>query len=119
MLKRGITLPRYYRILVCFVICIILTIYNWFGTNNAPTDITENSSVTENSSAAENSQAAEESNMAESNAKLYIINFSTREYHLPDCSELEKSENENIRELTGTVEQLEKMAFTACQSCKP
>lgn len=49
----------------------------------------------------------------------YVLNTSSRKYHLPDCSGLEKMNPDNRKEYTGTAEELTEMGYTPCGSCEP
>ena len=49
----------------------------------------------------------------------YVLNTSSRKFHLPDCSGLEKMNPDNRKDYTGTAEELMEMGYTPCGSCEP
>lgn len=47
----------------------------------------------------------------------YILNTSSRKYHLPSCSSVKDIKPSNYKEFTGTTEELEEMGYQACKRC--
>ena len=49
----------------------------------------------------------------------YILNISTRKFHLPDCSSIPKMSDSNKEEFTGTRDEVVNMGYEPCGNCKP
>ena len=47
----------------------------------------------------------------------YIINKSSKKFHLPDCSSVKDMKPQNKKESSQTKEELEKQGYSACKSC--
>ncbi len=51
--------------------------------------------------------------------RLYILNRSTKKFHLPDCSSVDSMKEENRISWQGNRKELEDMGYSPCGSCKP
>ncbi len=51
--------------------------------------------------------------------ETYILNLSSRKFHLPDCSGAEDIKEENRQEYTGTREALIAQGYSPCGRCNP
>lgn len=49
----------------------------------------------------------------------YVINVSSKKFHLPSCPGAASMKEENRREHTGTREELERQGYEPCGMCKP
>ena len=49
----------------------------------------------------------------------YILNTSTKKFHLPSCSSAPKSDSKNYKEYSGTREDLIADNYSPCGNCKP
>ena len=49
----------------------------------------------------------------------YVLNLSSRKFHLPDCASVDTIREENRQDYTGTREDLIAQGYTPCGSCKP
>lgn len=49
----------------------------------------------------------------------YIINENTRKFHLPDCKSVAAMKEENRKEYQGTRQELIRMGYEPCKSCRP
>ena len=54
-----------------------------------------------------------------SGKKRYVLNTKTMKFHLPSCSEAEKTAAENKKTTITTREALIDQGYTPCQKCKP
>lgn len=48
---------------------------------------------------------------------IYIINKSSKKFHLPDCSSVKDMKPQNKKESTQTKEELENLGYSPCKSC--
>lgn len=49
----------------------------------------------------------------------YVLNTSSKKFHLPDCNGLSNTKKENKQEYEGTREMLLAQGYEACKSCNP
>lgn len=52
-------------------------------------------------------------------AALWVLNTSSRRFHLPDCSSVPTIKEKNRADFTGTREELIDMGYKPCGNCKP
>ena len=64
----------------------------------------------------ESSQQGESSQATEGD---YILNTSSRKFHLPDCPSVDKIKEQNKEEYHGSREDLMEQGYEPCQSCHP
>ena len=67
----------------------------------------------------ESSDKAQESTLMEQGDILYILNVSSKKFHLPDCNSVSKIKPENREETKTTRSNLIDMGFEPCGNCKP
>ena len=65
--------------------------------------------LADSSSAAQNSSSGEQAH--------YVLNTSSKKYHAPDCSAVEKMSDKNRKDFTGTRAELEAEGYTAHSAC--
>ena len=70
---------------------------------------TGESRLADSSSAAQNSSSGEQAH--------YVLNTSSKKYHAPDCSAVEKMSDKNRKDFTGTRAELEAEGYTAHSAC--
>lgn len=51
--------------------------------------------------------------------RVYIVNYTSNIFHSPSCRTVKDSNNPNIKEYTGTAEELEAKGYRRCELCKP
>ena len=68
------------------------------------------------SNSGDSNNISEESNI---NAKIFVLNISTKKIHYPDCRSVKTIKDENKNETTDTVEDLVEQGYTKCGICKP
>lgn len=66
----------------------------------------------------EGQESSREENPGNSDAD-YVLNISSRKFHLPPCSGAKDISDNNRREYTGSREELLAQGYTPCGSCKP
>lgn len=49
----------------------------------------------------------------------YILNTSSKKFHLVSCDSVGKMAEKNKQEYSGTKEELIEQGYTACSACKP
>jgi DNA-entry nuclease len=49
----------------------------------------------------------------------YIINVSSRKFHLPGCESVKKMSKKNMQGWDGTREELIEMGYDPCKNCRP
>lgn len=55
----------------------------------------------------------------QSEEQVYILNTSSKKFHLPSCGSVKNMKAENKAEFTGTREELTEMGYQPCGNCKP
>lgn len=63
--------------------------------------------------------AAETADMQAGDIAKYVLNTSSKKFHRPDCSGVEKIKKENRQSYTGTREALLRDGYEPCGICKP
>lgn len=53
------------------------------------------------------------------NVFTYVLNTSTKKFHVPSCSDVKKIKNTNYSEYTGTYDEVTSMGYVACKRCHP
>lgn len=53
------------------------------------------------------------------NVFTYVLNTSTKKFHVPSCSEVKKMKQKNYSEYTGTADEVISMGYAACKKCHP
>ena len=56
---------------------------------------------------------------ATDNKSTYVLNTSSKKFHLPTCQYANSMNDENREEYTGTREELIELNYTPCGTCKP
>ena len=54
-----------------------------------------------------------------SQEKSYVLNTSSKKFHLPDCSGVTSMSPENRQDYTGTRQSLIDQGYSPCGTCKP
>jgi competence protein ComEC len=49
----------------------------------------------------------------------YILNTATKKFHLPSCSSVDQTKEENKKEFIGTREKLIEQGYESCKNCNP
>ena len=73
----------------------------------------------ENGSSVPNRSAEGSQDQAEIGEWKYIINVSSRKFHLPGCQSVEKMSRKNMQGFNGTREELIDMGYEPCKNCHP
>ncbi len=63
--------------------------------------------------------AADADNGGDAAEVTYVLNTSSKKFHLPDCSGAKNMKEENRQDYTGTREMLIQQGYTPCGQCKP
>ncbi len=66
-----------------------------------------------------NTETAGEDSAQEQEETTYILNTSSRKFHLPDCSSVSSMKEENKSTYTGSREDLIAQGYEPCGQCKP
>ena len=66
-----------------------------------------------------NPETAGEDSAQEQEETTYILNTSSRKFHLPDCSSVSSMKEENKSTYTGSREDLIEQGYEPCGQCKP
>ena len=66
-----------------------------------------------------NPETAGEDSAQEQKETTYILNTSSRKFHLPDCSGVSSMKEENKSTYTGSREDLIEQGYEPCGQCKP
>ncbi len=79
-------------------------------------DMTDTTSANEN-----NIEETEPDITATTSANVftYVLNTSTKKFHIPRCSEVKKIKATNYSEYTGTYDEVTSMRYVACKKCRP
>ena len=83
------------------------------GTITASSDGTH---ITWNVPGTEDAAGAQPSRSPQS---TYILNTSSRKFHLPDCPSLEQMKDRNRKEFSGTRDELISEGYAPCGQCRP
>lgn len=78
--------------------------------------------MTDTTSANENNIEETEPNITattSANVFTYVLNTSTKKFHIPRCSEVKKIKATNYSEYTGTYDEVTSMGYVACKKCRP
>lgn len=75
--------------------------------------------ATGKSKAGSQAARAEQTAVKEKVQQEYVLNTSSKKFHLPECSGAKNISNKNKKVYRGTKAELQKMGYTACGSCKP
>lgn len=59
------------------------------------------------------------SSVSRQSEKTYIINRSTRKFHIPSCYSVKQMKESNKRTYVGTRDDLIKMGYSSCGNCNP
>ncbi len=51
------------------------------------------------------------------NVFTYVLNTSTKKFHVPSCSEVKKIKDANYSEYTGTYDEVTSMGYVPCKKC--
>ena len=51
------------------------------------------------------------------NVFTYVLNTSTKKFHVPSCSEVKKIKDANYSEYTGTYDEVTSMGYVPCKRC--
>jgi DNA-entry nuclease len=68
---------------------------------------------------AEGDVMTEEGGGREEETGTYILNISSKKFHLPDCSGVEEMKEKNKKEYTGSREELLEEGYSPCGACNP
>lgn len=93
-------------------------------TESEPSINEENNENNSNNNAEANENNNEETEpyiAATTSANLftYVLNTSTKKFHVPSCSDVKKIKNTNYSEYTGTYDEVTSMGYVACKKCRP
>ena len=93
-------------------------------TESEPSINEENNENNSNNNAEANENNNEETEpyiTATTSANLftYVLNTSTKKFHVPSCSDVKKIKNTNYSEYTGTYDEVTSMGYVACKRCHP
>ena len=66
-----------------------------------------------------NPETAGEDSAQEQEETTYILNTSSRKFHLPNCSSVSNMKEENKSTYTGSREDLIEQGYDPCGQCKP
>lgn len=93
--------------------------FNVFAYNVQP-GITINYATGDNALASEGLPPSDTDNKTPSDGeKTYILNTGTKKIHEPDCSSAKNTKEENKREYTGDIADLEAQGYSRCGICDP
>lgn len=82
--------------------------------------ITWNTSPSDSWQVGEATASSQKETKKEETPKVtYVLNNSTKKFHLPDCRMVEKISDENKEETTKSKKTLTKEGYEACGTCKP
>ena len=56
---------------------------------------------------------------AQTEQREYVLNISSKKFHLSTCGSVKTMKPENTEYFTGTREELEEMGYAPCGNCKP
>lgn len=90
--------------------------YNVYVYNNQPGVAIDYATGKSEEMGEESSQQGESSQATEGD---YILNISSRKFHLPDCPSVDKIKEKNKEEYHGSREDLIEQGYEPCQSCHP
>ena len=90
--------------------------YNVYVYNNQPGVAIDYATGKSEEISEESSQQGESSQATEGD---YILNTSSRKFHLPDCPSVDKIKEQNKEEYHGSREDLMEQGYEPCQSCHP
>ncbi len=90
--------------------------YNVYVYNNQPGVAIDYATGKSEEMGEEFSQQGESSQATEGD---YILNTSSRKFHLPDCPSVDKIKEKNKEEYHGSREDLMEQGYEPCQSCHP
>ena len=90
--------------------------YNVYVYNNQPGVAIDYVTGKSEEMGEESSQQGESSQTTEGD---YILNTSSRKFHLPDCPSVDKIKEKNKEEYHGSREDLMEQGYEPCQSCHP
>lgn len=90
--------------------------YNVYVYNNQPGVAIDYATGKSEEISEESSQQGESSQATEGD---YILNTSSRKFHLPDCPSVDKIKEKNKEEYHGSRENLMEQGYEPCQSCHP
>lgn len=90
--------------------------YNVYVYNNQPGVAIDYATGKSEEMGEESSQQGESSQATEGD---YILNISSRKFHLPDCPSVDKIKEKNKEEYHGSREDLMEQGYEPCQSCHP
>ena len=90
--------------------------YNVYVYNNQPGVAIDYATGKSEEMGEESSQQGESSQTTEGD---YILNTSSRKFHLPDCPSVDKIKEKNKEEYHGSREDLMEQGYEPCQSCHP
>lgn len=90
--------------------------YNVYVYNNQPGVSIDYATGKSEEMGEESSQQGESSQATEGD---YILNTSSRKFHLPDCPSVDKIKEKNKEEYHGSREDLIEQGYEPCQSCHP
>ena len=90
--------------------------YNVYVYNNQPGVAIDYATGKSEEMGEESSQQGESSQATEGD---YILNTSSRKFHLPDCPSVDKIKEKNKEEYHGSREDLMEQGYEPCQSCHP
>ena len=90
------------------------------GYNKAASDYEKQISSYEGQiSSYEGQIASYEDQIVKEEAQTYILNKSSKKFHKPSCSSVEKMKESNKVERIATRSELMEEGYSPCQSCKP
>ena len=58
-------------------------------------------------------------NKSDAEVRIYVLNTSTKRFHLPDCPSVSDMKEKNKREFEGTREEAIELGYKPCGSCNP
>ena len=93
-------------------------------TESEPSVNEENNENNSNNNAEANENNNEETEpyittTTSANLFTYVLNTSTKKFHVPSCSDVKKIKNTNYSEYTGTYDEVTSMGYVACKRCHP
>lgn len=91
-------------------------------TESEPTINEENNENDSNNNAEANENNNEETEpyvtaTTSANVFTYVLNTSTKKFHVPSCSEVKKIKDTNYNEYTGTYDEVTSMGYVPCKRC--
>lgn len=89
------------------------------ATSESVTTETTTVEPTEESTEEPTEEPTEAPEPTEEPERVYMVNYKSNIFHSPTCHTVENSSNPNIKEYTGTAEELEAKGYRRCELCKP